>query len=384
MPPTTLSIHQYVNDHAHVAPNSDIIARWESRIVSSHLQTRGRAGADSYLGQYGKGIRPPKLIQFARLADIKGCPEMAAGFWEHAFFLETGERATLSLAGAASPAARLRAPAIKESFGQLPQLLIAVDRDIALRLARQPGIGIQEKKNGCRLLTETVGNFVAGGNKKGLIASVPLAVADDLLRFGDTELDGEKIGATYHVFDLLSRRGVDFRQLGFLDRYQRLAALFAECGGDSGAVKLVPLVIDLDAKLCFIVELECGGKEGFVLKDLNAPYESGDSSTQWKFQFRVSASFIAGETNPSGRRSVQLFVLRSDGSRRDLGFVTVPWSAPLPHPGDIVSVQYLYVHAGPAGKLHQAVFEGIRPPGDADPNDCLETKLKVVAAEDDE
>ena len=384
MPTTTISISEYVTAHTNVTPTSDIIARWESRIVPAGLHTRGRTGADSYLGQYGKGIRPPKLIQFARLADIKGFPEMAAGFWEHAFFLETGERATLSLTGSPAPAAMLRAPAIKESFSQRPQLLTAVDRETALRLARQPNIGIQEKKNGERLLTETVGNFVAGGNKKGLITSVPLAVADDILRFGDTEFDGEKIGATYHVFDLLSHRGVDFRQLGFVERYQRLAALFAECGGDSGAVKLVPLVTDLDAKLRFIAELECGGKEGFVLKDLDAPYEPGEGTTQRKFQFRVSASFIAGATNPSGRRSVQLFVLRGDGSRRDLGFVTVPGSAQLPRPGEIVSVQYLYVHAGPAGKLHQAVFEGIRPPGDADENDCLEAKLKVVAGEDDE
>ena len=67
-----------------------------------------------------------------------------------------------------------------------------------------------------------------------------------------------------------------------------------------------------------------------------------------------------------------------------MGFVTIPSSVALPRPGQIVSVQYLDVHAGPGGKLHQAVFEGIRPPGDADQNDCLETKLKVVAVERDE
>jgi hypothetical protein len=67
-----------------------------------------------------------------------------------------------------------------------------------------------------------------------------------------------------------------------------------------------------------------------------------------------------------------------------MGFVTIPGSVALPRPGQIVSVQYLYVHAGPGGKLHQAVFERIRQPGDAALTDCLEAKLKVVAVERDE
>ncbi len=372
------SIQQFVTEHASVTPCSDIVSRWETRVIPFGLHTRGRAGADSYLGQYGKGIRPPKVIQFARLAAIKGFPEMAAGFWEHAFLLETGERASLSVTGASpTPVATLRAPALKESFRQLPQLLTAVDRDTAMRLARQPNIGIQEKEDGERLLTRTAGDLVVGGNKKGLIAFVPPGVADELLRVGNSETDGERIGATYHVFDLLSHRGVDFRQLGFIERYRRLAAIVAESGEDSGAVKLVPLVTDHDAKLECIAELERTGKEGFVLKDLHAPYVPGDGTTQVKYQFRQSASFIAGASNPNGRRSVQVFVLRADGSRRDMGFVTISGSMELPRPGQIVSVRYLYVYAGPEGKLHQPVFEGVRRCGDADENDCLESKLKV-------
>ena len=320
------------------------------------------------------------MIQFARLADIKGFPEMATGFWEHAYLLETGERATLNSTGPSLPVATLHAPEILESFGQLPQLLTAVERETAMRLARRPSIGVQEKKDGQRLLTRTVGDLVTGGNKKGLVAFVPPGVADELISLGDNETDGERIGATYYVFDLLSLHGVDCRPLGFLERYRRLATLFA-AHGDLAAVKLVPLLTDLDEKLGFIEVLERTGKEGFVLKDLNAHYEPGDG-TQVKFQFRKSASFIAGAGNPNGRRSVQLFVLRGDGSRRDMGFVSIPGSAQMPCPGDIVAVQYLYVHPGLAGKLHQPVFEGVRLTGDAEEKDCLETKLKV-AGEDE-
>ena len=385
MPTTTTSISEYVTDHADVTPSSDILARWESRILPAGLHTRGHAGATSYLGQYGKGIRPPKVIQFARLADLKGFPEMAAGFWEHAFFLETGERGTLSRTHASAPGVIVNhARELGESFGQCAKLLTAVDRETALQLARKPTVGLQEKKDGERLLLRSLGARVTGGNKKGLVTTVPLPVADDIIRLGKVETDGEKIHATYHVFDLLSHQGVDLRRLGFLDRYQRLAALFAACGGDSASVRLVPLVTGLEAKLRLIAELESTGKEGFVLKDLSAPYDASDVTGQLKHQFRRSDSFIAGEAHPGGRRSVQVFVLRADASQRDMGFVTIPGSVALPRPGQIVSVRYLYVHAGPSGKLHQAVFERIRPPGDADRTDCLEAKLKIVAVETDE
>ncbi len=383
MPTTLTSLTAYVSAHADVTPHSDILARWESRIVAAGLQHRGRHGAASYLAQYGKGIRPPKVIQFARLADLKGFPEMGACFWEHAYFLDTGARATLGHIGATPPPA-VRLPGSGEPFGQCPQLLTAVDRETALRLARQPQVGLQEKKDGERLLLRTDGAGVTGGNKKGLVTGVPLPIADDITDLGATETDGEKIGTTYHVFDLLSHRGVDLRRLGYLDRYQRLAALVATSGGDSVSVRLVPLVTDLAAKLRLIAELESAGKEGFVLKDLHAPYVAGDGDSQHKFQFRRSDSFLAGAPHPGGRRSVQVWVLRSDGTRRDMGFVTIPGSAAMPRPGQIVSVQYLYVHAGPTGKLHQPVFQGVRPAGDVDDTDCQETKLKVAPVETDD
>jgi bifunctional non-homologous end joining protein LigD len=197
----------------------------------------------------------------------------------------------------------------------------------------------------------------------------------------DCVTDGEKVDAAYHIFDLLSHRGVDLRRLSFLERYQRLVALCA--GLADSNVRLVPLVIDPEGKLRLIAELERAGKEGFVLKDLDAPYRPGKGTTQVKVQFRKSASFIAGAASPNGRHSVQLFVLRPDGSRRDMGYVTVPGAVALPQPGAVVSVQYLYVHPGPTGKLHQPVFQGLRPAGDADASDCLESKLKVAAPDEE-
>ena len=91
-----MSITSFVKEHAAVTPNADIVERWESRIVPNGLQNRGAEGADFYLGNWGKGLKAPKAIAFARIAEIKGATEMAARFWEEAYFLATGSRERLA------------------------------------------------------------------------------------------------------------------------------------------------------------------------------------------------------------------------------------------------------------------------------------------------
>ncbi len=380
-----ISIAEYVAANATVTPNSDIVSRWESRVVAEGMNTRGRAGADAYLGRYGKGIRSPKVIMLARIAEIKGCAEVAAGFWEAAYALDHGLRAVYSVSGGVAPAGEVqfRAPVLKESFGRNPQILSAVDLSTAMRLARQPNIGVQEKKDGERLMTRTTGNLVVGGNKKGLVAAVPLGVADELLSLGQNMTDGEKVIALYYLFDLLQQDGEDLTSLGCLERYRRLEALLQTRGADFRSVKLVPMAVKLDEKMQLIEELERRGKEGFVLKDLYAPSTPGNWDTQVKYQFRRTNSFIVGEMNPNGRRSVQLFTKRADGSLRDMGFLNIPTSHAVPKPGEIASVKYLYLHRGEEGKLDQAVYEGPRLPGDADADDCLLSKLKMEPVDEE-
>ena len=61
---------------------TDILARWQERIVATGLDKQGAAGARSYLALYGKNsIAAPKCINLARCAESEDCPEMAVGFW---------------------------------------------------------------------------------------------------------------------------------------------------------------------------------------------------------------------------------------------------------------------------------------------------------------
>lgn len=72
--------------------SADIRERWNNRIVQRGLHLMGEAGAVQYLSDYGRGIGTAKVIGFALCAESEGYPEMAMGFWQRAFELETGEK----------------------------------------------------------------------------------------------------------------------------------------------------------------------------------------------------------------------------------------------------------------------------------------------------
>ena len=72
---------------------ADIQERWNTRVVPQNLHTQGRTGAAEYLSRYGKGISAKKIVELALTAEALEAPEMAAGFWEKAFELESGESA---------------------------------------------------------------------------------------------------------------------------------------------------------------------------------------------------------------------------------------------------------------------------------------------------
>lgn len=68
-----------------------IVERWNKRVLPQGLHQRGRMGARAYLEAYGKSIAAPKVTELALCAESMGAKEMAAGFWEAAYNLTTGE-----------------------------------------------------------------------------------------------------------------------------------------------------------------------------------------------------------------------------------------------------------------------------------------------------
>ena len=92
---------------------TDILQRWQERIIARGLHKYGAEGARIYLSDYGKGIAAAKCIALARCAEAEGYPDMAAGFWAKAYELETGQVATGD-AGNAGAVAAPKAPKPKQ------------------------------------------------------------------------------------------------------------------------------------------------------------------------------------------------------------------------------------------------------------------------------
>ena len=380
------TIKEFTAKNEGVRPNSDIQQRWETRVVAGGLHLRGAAGADAYISQFGNGMKSPKAVMFARMAELNGFQKMADRFWEQAYFLETGINSRISV-DTNQPVVNVELPriALKDSFGQNPELLSPISEIEAMRLIGLPDYALQEKKNGRRLMIRSfikdAGVHVVGGNKKGLCVVPPLGISDAISALNhEVELDGENVNGVFWVFDLLKLDQEDYKSKPYNQRYDALRILISKIKTPhTHAVRLVPAFTDYAEKICKADELKLLNAEGYVLKPLHAAYTPGDGA-QRKFQFRARGTFISGARNGS-KNSVALSLLRADGSLRSMGNLTIPGSTPIPAIGSILEVEYLYCHKGPAGKLHQPVFLEERT--DTSDLDCQESKLQVEPSEDD-
>jgi hypothetical protein len=73
-------------------PSANIRSLWVSRIVARNLHRQGRAGAATYLRNYGQNTSTGEVVALATMAESEGCHGLALGFWAQAFELTTGHQ----------------------------------------------------------------------------------------------------------------------------------------------------------------------------------------------------------------------------------------------------------------------------------------------------
>ncbi len=251
------------------------------------------------------------------------------------------------------------------------QLLNAVDQSELTRLLNDRKYCIQEKHDGRRLLVRTRGKEVTGINRRGLIVAIPEPIRQAVLRLPlDVLIDGEAVGDTFHVFDLLEIGGHDYRERRYIDR---IAALLNAIPTKEKAIRPVATYILPVDKLRVFDEMKTNNKEGVVFKDTQATYAPGRPTSggpQLKFKFIDSASFIVTAGNK--KRSVTLGLHHGD-KIVFAGNVSIPSNHDIPNVGDVVDVRYL--HAFPeSGAIYQPVYLGKRD--DVPTSDCVVTQLK--------
>jgi bifunctional non-homologous end joining protein LigD len=254
----------------------------------------------------------------------------------------------------------------------LPQLLNPIDESELEKLITDDNWCAQEKFDGKRILLKKEGTAIHGINRKGLFVDLPSSVVaaahaleDDFI------LDGESIGETLHVFDLLMFKGRDLRPAPYHIRATDLINLLAS--GASCHLKFAPLAWSEQEKRQLLSELREQNKEGIVFKHIDAPYVAGQPSSggfQLKHKFYATLSAVVDTIN--AKRSIGIKLLKANRWVTG-GNVTIPANHSIPDHGAVVEVRYLYAFKE-SGCLYQPVFLGVRD--DILPTECVAEQLK--------
>ncbi|BAZ16988.1 DNA ligase [Calothrix sp. NIES-4071] len=120
-----MNISEYIESKRHAMKKikSDIRERWNNRLVKNSWHLQGVEGAAQYLANYGNNIGIDKVIGFAVCAEQEGYPEVAMGFWQKAFEIETGAAPTPKKPKAAKTSTYAESTVIVEAAPRLVEEL---------------------------------------------------------------------------------------------------------------------------------------------------------------------------------------------------------------------------------------------------------------------
>lgn len=233
---------------------------------------------------------------------------------------------------------------------------------------------MQEKLDGRRILLKKTANQVTGINRLGLETELPLTIVKSAMELpGDFLVDGEAVGDTLHVFDLLELANGNLRDQPYGQRMLKAIQLLA------GSIynmhlKHVPTATLTDNKRSVFAVMKARGKEGVVFKHEDSTYIPGrpaSGGSQLKCKFYETASFIVGKIHPN-KRSISLLLFEGDRIK-PAGNVTIPVNHDIPKPGDVVECRYLYAFKE-SGSIFQPVYLGRRD--DIRAAECVVGQLK--------
>jgi len=245
----------------------------------------------------------------------------------------------------------------------IPQLLTPIEESELEFYLNNSNFGCQEKKDGRHLTIQKIENSVFVRNKKGKRSvSYDHAISSSLPN-NDILLDGEIIGDHFYTWDILSLDGNNLRTMTYRQRYNLLHSIHF-------GNHITKLGMVIENKQQFFDALKNENKEGIVFKNLNAPFTAGKTMDQLKFKFYAEASVIVAPGRP-GKASIGMELYNYYGIKEFVGYCSCALH-PLPSPGTIAEVRYLYAYRG--GKLYQTTFKEIRD--DVNPMECTTDQLK--------
>jgi bifunctional non-homologous end joining protein LigD len=176
-------------------------------------------------------------------------------------------------------------------------------------------------------------------------------------------LDGESIGDMFHAFDVLELDGRDIRAWTYRERLVGLMNLLH--GVQQRAMRFADTAYTADQKSRLPASLKASGKEGIVLKRLDAPYTPGrpySGGAQLKHKFYATLSRLGREDQSATQRGN---TLDRQGRLAGRGERHHPANHRIPAVGQVVEVR-LPVCVPDSGIVYQAVYLGERSERGAD------------------
>jgi bifunctional non-homologous end joining protein LigD len=275
-----------------------------------------------------------------------------------------------------------RATGVREKLGQAAQLLNPIEPEQVPKLLADDRLIAQQKLDGNRVLVH-VGETLRATNRSGQLTTIHASIfaALEWLPHG-TVIDGEVVpgdeGPVYWLFDVLQVAGEDLRELGYLERWQRLDAEIEPAVDHP--IRILDYAHGHAAKQDLYERLLAANAEGIVFKHKDAPYQPGRPSSggkQLKHKFVKSADVVILENAGNAylmavydgdelREVGKVFSGTTNESRAELDERLAAGERP------IAEVRYLY--ATDDEQLYQPVF--IRLRDDKPAIECLRSQLE--------
>ena len=266
-----------------------------------------------------------------------------------------------------------------------PQLLNTATPEQAIAIIEDGWLDtffVQIKADGERRPVSVKGGVVEAYNKRGCITALPETMNQALIKLAgghDLFLDCEDMGAHgLFIFDVLDAYGERFADKPFADRAVCLDALVHKIAKHDLTAQFTVLkatkVESGDDLHRYIAASKISNEEGIVLRHGDAPYKAGRPSklgSALKLKNKQSASVVVTEVY-NDKLSVSMG-LRDGDNWVDVGNILIPASCDRPEEGDVIEVEYLYVHKA-GGALYQPVFKCVRN-HEVDPFECTVDQL---------
>lgn len=241
---------------------------------------------------------------------------------------------------------------------------------------------LQEKLDGHRVLTQITGGKIRPLNRNGdaYTRGLPKNVLDAFpIENMDPKdlwiLDGELIGKTYWLFDVLMMPGrVDIYD-PYVKRREWLEAFYDVGIVDKTSVTLIDEdnSLNLEEKMNLYADAQA---EGVILRNVGGKYLCGKRSPDLikvKFKKRVDAIVTAISVGGKENAAVSLY---HHGSLAEVGKVSTI-GRPALKIGDVIEVEYLYL--GRHARLYQPIMKSLRD--DKDPEECTWDQVEPVYPE---